>query len=59
MSEFVLAEAGVSDNEKFSGDEKEDDQDFIEYEDLIDNSNEEEDVTFHRRVNEKIRKMED
>ena len=35
MSEFILTEADVSANKKFSGDEKADDQDFIENEDFI------------------------
>ena len=56
MSEFILEEADVSDNEKFSGDKKEDDQDFKEAEDFIDESDKEEDVTFHRRVNKKIKR---
>ena len=34
MSEFILTEADVSDNKKFSGDEKADDQDFIDKEDF-------------------------
>ena len=57
MSEFILTETDVSDNKKFSGDEKADDQDFIEKRRFYYNSDKEEDVILYRRVNKKIRKI--